>query len=105
MPVPHTHDFISIIEMCIDVHDRDRPTIGKRANTRKGDRMIAARNHVVHGRLVDDLDRLAVERLRAQVIFETLFISFVDCPEFHSSEYTRLSISYLERRLSGHDDE
>jgi hypothetical protein len=66
--------------------------------------MITARNDIVHGRLVDNIDHLAVERLRAQVIFEKLFMSFVDCPEFHSSGYAQLSISSLERRLAGHDD-
>jgi hypothetical protein len=68
------------------------------------DSMIAARNAIVHGRLVDNIDRLAVERLRAQVIFEKLFMNFVGCTEYHSSGYAQQSISYLERRLAGHDD-
>lgn len=68
-------------------------------------KMIAARNSIVHGRLVDNIDRLAVERLRAQVIFEKLFMSFIGCPEFQSSGYARQSIAYFERRLEGHDDE
>lgn len=69
------------------------------------DRMITARNDIVHGRLIDNIDRLAVERLRAQVIFEKLFMSFVDCPNFHSSGYAQRSISSLEQRLAGYDDE
>lgn len=66
--------------------------------------MIAARNSIVHGRLVDVIDRLVVEGLRARVVFEKLFMSFVDCLEFHSSGQARMSISSLERRLAGHDD-
>ncbi|MBB4189390.1 hypothetical protein GGE07_006072 [Sinorhizobium terangae] len=63
--------------------------------------MIAARNAIVHGRLVDNIDRLAVERLRAQVIFEKLFMSFLGCDEYYSSGHVQLSISSLEQRLAG----
>lgn len=66
--------------------------------------MIAARNTIVHGRLVDNIDRLAVERLRAQVIFEKLFMSFIGCDEYYSSGYIQQSISSLERQLAGHND-
>ncbi|MBS3652562.1 hypothetical protein KEU06_28700 [Pseudaminobacter sp. 19-2017] len=69
------------------------------------DNMIAARNAIVHGRLVDDIDRLAMARLRAQVIFEKLFMSFVGCLEYQSSGYTRSRIVAYERRLAGIDQE
>ncbi|MCF4098615.1 hypothetical protein [Maritalea mediterranea] len=65
--------------------------------------MIAARNSIVHGRLVDNIDRLAMEGLRAQAIFDKLFLSFIGCLEFHSSGYARESIYFHERRLEGHD--
>ena len=66
--------------------------------------MITARNAIVHGRLVDDIERLAVERLRAQVLFERLFTSFFVCNEYYSSGYLQTSIFALEQRIAGHDD-
>ncbi|WP_104668363.1 hypothetical protein [Ensifer adhaerens] len=66
--------------------------------------MIAARNAIVHGRLVENIERLALERLRAQVIFERLFMSFLECDGYYSSGYAQLSISSLKRRLVGHND-
>lgn len=68
------------------------------------DTMIAARNAIVHGRLIDNIDRLALEALRAQVIFEKLFLGFFGCDEYHSSGYAQQTISSLERRLKEHGD-
>ncbi|RMI05388.1 hypothetical protein U8C41_00385 (plasmid) [Sinorhizobium meliloti] len=66
--------------------------------------MIAARNAIVHGRLVDNIERLAVEGLRAQVIFEKLFMSFLGCDEYSSSGYVHLSISSMERQMAEYND-
>lgn len=68
------------------------------------DHMVAARNAVVHGRLVDDVDRLFVETLRAQAIFEKLFLSFVGCPQYHSSGFTCSTISSMERKMVEADE-
>nr|WP_321454618.1 hypothetical protein [uncultured Cohaesibacter sp.] len=67
--------------------------------------MIKARNSIVHGRLIENFDRLSVEPLRAQRLFEKLFMCFVGCPEFHTSAYLKQAISFFDRRLADHEHE
>lgn len=61
--------------------------------------MIATRNAIVHGRIIENFERLTVEALRAQAIFEKLFMSFVGCNSYHSTSYLQQSISHFERRV------
>lgn len=59
------------------------------------ERMIKARNDIVHGRLVDP-NTTHIELLRAQAIFEKLFLCFCDCGAFETSGHaaTALRIHY-----------
>lgn len=49
------------------------------------DAMITARNHIVHGRIISDYNKLAMEQLRAQTLFERLWLGFFDCGELQGS--------------------
>src|SRR5262249_15530329 len=41
--------------------------------------LITARNDIVHGRLVKDLQHLYTQRIRAQALFEQIFLTFLGC--------------------------
>jgi hypothetical protein len=47
--------------------------------------MIKARNAIVHGRLIEDLEAIHIEVLRAQTLFERLFLCFVGGHGFRAS--------------------
>lgn len=55
------------------------------------DAMITARNHIVHGRIISDYDKIAMEHLRAQTLFERLWLGFFGCGELQSS-FWKLSV-------------
>ena len=47
--------------------------------------MIAARNHIVHGRMISDSQGLFVEVLRSRFLFEKLFLDLLGCDAFHQA--------------------
>lgn len=55
------------------------------------DAMITARNHIVHGRIISDYNKLAMEQLRAQTLFERLWLGFFGCGELQGS-FWKLSV-------------
>lgn len=62
------------------------------------DGMIKARNDIVHGRLVADLNHIHVELLRARAIFERLFLNFLGCHALETSGQAQVALLYLEHR-------
>lgn len=62
------------------------------------DAMITARNAIVHGRLVDDVNKLYVETIKARVVFERLFLNFVGGHGFRPSAYPHMIIADFEER-------
>lgn len=51
--------------------------------------MIQLRNHIVHGRMISDYGALQVEILRAQTLFELLFLNMLGCHAFFGSDHAR----------------
>lgn len=62
--------------------------------------MIAARNEIVHGRMIADYNKLQIERLRAQTLFEWLWLGFFDCGALQDSGWARFTISNHMREQS-----
>ncbi|TPG20510.1 hypothetical protein EAH87_08500 [Sphingomonas koreensis] len=58
--------------------------------------MITARNALVHGRLIEDINEVYVELVRARALFERLFLNFLDCTGFKVSGYPQLIIGQYE---------
>lgn len=58
--------------------------------------MIKLRNDIVHGRMVPDINRLAIEGLRARYLFERLFLSFAGCEQMGGSGHARHVITTYE---------
>jgi hypothetical protein len=56
--------------------------------------MIKARNDIVHGRLVADANKLYIERLRAQSMFERLWLGFFDCGDLETSGWPLYTIRH-----------
>ena len=54
--------------------------------------MITARNEIVHGRMVTDYNELQIERLRAQTLFEWLWLGFFGCGDLQDSGWARFAI-------------
>lgn len=54
--------------------------------------MIKARNDIVHGRLIGDHRALRIEILRAQVLFERLWLGFMNCGELDGSGWPLFTI-------------
>lgn len=54
--------------------------------------MIKLRNDIVHGRMVTDYNKLWIERLRAQTLFESLWLGFVDCGDLSISDWPFFTI-------------
>lgn len=63
-------------------------------------RMIKARNAIVHGRLVEDINEVYVELVRARALFERLFLGFLNCPGFECSGYPQLIVAQHEDKRS-----
>ena len=55
--------------------------------------MIKARNDIVHGRVVEDLEPIYVELVRARAIFERLFLDVIGCRERDLSGMANLIVS------------
>lgn len=51
--------------------------------------MIQLRNHIVHGRMITDYGALQAEILRAQTLFELLFLNMLGCHTFFGSGHAR----------------
>jgi hypothetical protein len=49
------------------------------------ERMIIYRNTIVHGRKIKDFQIAVVERIRAQTLFETLFLALIGCGKLNRS--------------------
>ena len=62
--------------------------------------MITARNKIVHGRLVDDINEVYVELVRARAIFERLFVNFLNCTDFDCPGYPQMIIAQHEDKRS-----
>lgn len=62
--------------------------------------MITARNEIVHGRMIDDYSKLIIERLRAQTLFEALWLGFLGCGDLFDSGYARFTIRNHEHQQS-----
>lgn len=58
----------------------------------KLDSMILLRNHIVHGRIITDYQSLHIETLRAQTLFELLFLAMLGCHAFVGSGHSRWTI-------------
>lgn len=56
------------------------------------DAMITARNDIVHGRMISDYNKLQIERLRAQTLFEWLWLGFLGCGDLQDSGWARFAI-------------
>lgn len=56
------------------------------------ERMIKMRNDIVHGRMVEDLSALRIETLRAQVLFERLWLGILDCGDLQGSGWPAYQI-------------
>lgn len=54
--------------------------------------MITARNEIVHGRMISDYNKLQIERLRAQTLFEWLWLGFFGCGDLQDSGWARFVI-------------
>lgn len=73
---------------------------------RGAERMIKARNDIVHGRVVEDLNIVYVELHRARALFERLFLSFLGFSKVQTSGYANLLIAHhdgLEESRKGVD--
>ncbi len=57
------------------------------------DKMIGARNAIVHGRLIHDANTVYAELLRARALFEKLFLSLLGCGNLKTSGYPDWIIS------------
>lgn len=65
------------------------------------ERLIKARNDIVHGRLIADHNLTYVELLRARAIFERLFLCYCGCASFESNGYAlHVIASYDHRRAN-----
>jgi len=62
--------------------------------------MIKARNAIVHGRLIEDINEIYVELVRARALFERLFLKFLNCTGFDCSGYPQLIIEQHEQNRS-----
>lgn len=62
--------------------------------------MIKARNAIVHGRLIEDINEVYVELVRARALFERLFLKFLNCTGFDCSGYPQLIIAQHEEKRS-----
>jgi hypothetical protein len=62
--------------------------------------MITARNDIVHGRMISEYNKLQIERLRAQTLFEWLWLSFVGCGDLQDSGWARFAIRNHMREQS-----
>jgi len=60
--------------------------------------MITARNEIVHGRMIKDYGDLQIERLRAQTLFEGLWLGFLGCGHLHQSGNAYFTISNHARQ-------
>ena len=59
--------------------------------------MITARNDIVHGRMIKNYNNLQIERLRAQTLFERLWLGFFGCGDLQHSHWAQFAIrSHLE---------
>lgn len=54
--------------------------------------MIKMRNNIVHGRMIEDLNALYIEVLRARVLFERLWLAQLNCGDLHGSGWPLLEI-------------
>ena len=54
--------------------------------------MIKLRNDIVHGRMVEDLSALRIELMRAQVLFERLWLAQLGCGDLRGSGWPILAI-------------
>ncbi|MGS1015873.1 hypothetical protein [Allosphingosinicella humi] len=57
------------------------------------DKMIEARNAIVHGRLIDNANTVYAELLRARALFEKLFLGLLGCANLKTSGYPDWIIS------------
>ncbi|MBK8631749.1 MAG: hypothetical protein IPN84_16635 [Sphingomonadales bacterium] len=54
--------------------------------------MIKMRNDIVHGRMVEDINALRIELMRAQVLFERIWLAQLKCGDFRGSGWPLLAI-------------
>lgn len=59
-------------------------------------RMIKARNDIVHGRIVSDYNELFIEQIRAQTLFEWLWLGFLGCNRLQESNWAFNAIKMHE---------
>lgn len=57
------------------------------------DAMITARNHIVHGRIVQDLAALQAETIRARALFERLWLGLLNCGRLQTSGWPAFHLS------------
>ncbi len=55
--------------------------------------MITARNQIVHGSMIPDYNKLQIERLRAQTLFEWLWLSFFGCGNLQDPGWAQYRIT------------
>ena len=60
--------------------------------------MIKLRNHIVHGRMIADYSEVQAEILRAQTLFELLFLNMLGCHAFFGSGHARWIIDAHDAR-------
>jgi len=60
------------------------------------DRMISMRNSIVHGRVMSDYHAMVHHVLRAQAMFELLWLAFLGCGSFQDSNWARLSVAHFD---------
>lgn len=56
--------------------------------------MIKARNAIAHGRMVTDLGDLRIEILRAQLLFERLWLGLINCPHLPTTGVSAYRIQF-----------
>jgi len=54
--------------------------------------MIKMRNDIVHGRMVEDMNALRIELMRAQVLFERIWLAQLNCGDLRGSGWPLLAI-------------
>ena len=66
--------------------------------------MIKMRNDIVHGRMVEDLNALRIEVMRAQVLFERLWLAQLNCGDLCGSGWAMFEISNHDADMKARAD-
>lgn len=93
--VPRMHLLERLVRMAKSLPPKSRK--GPLDLLEDADKMIKARNDIVHGRTISDYNHLMIELLRAQKLFEWLWLGFFGCGSLQDAGWARYVIDSHKR--------